>query len=248
MPDLFDHIGLINVCQDLIRNIPSLRVSADLFDDLSPDPADQAVAVAHEMRVKPPFYTTHQPSIRRPFEEAHWFDVIQFPFDHWTRSRYSNGRFGVWYGADSLVTSVHETLYHWHRFLDDAGYPLCGAWVQRRIYAVHCRAALLDLRPALDSHPALIHPTCYALSQALGQRVHEEGHPGLVNRSARCAGLVYAVLNPGVLSRPRARCHLDYRGTETGVLVERAPGEVILRIDAVDPNGNGSADPALHTH
>ena len=39
---------------DLLRNIPGIRESQDLFDDLSDDPAERAVAIAAEGAGRPP--------------------------------------------------------------------------------------------------------------------------------------------------------------------------------------------------
>ena len=149
------------------------------------------------------------------------------------RSRYSDGSFGVWYGADSIETTVHETVHHWRSgFLRDAGFTRPGIRVERKLYRVRCDAALLDLRPAVAQVPALVDPADYSLTQQIGARLHREGHPGLVSRSARCDGDIHGVLNPCVLSDPRQVCFLTYFTTDTGVAVEREPGRVWMRLTA----------------
>ena len=63
------------------------------------------------------------PLITRPFDYG---AVITYPFvpQNWHATRYSDGmRYGVWYGALELETTVRETVYHWHRFLTDS-FPL----------------------------------------------------------------------------------------------------------------------------
>lgn len=229
-PDaLFAALTLADTRRDLVRNIVSLRVSQDLFDDLSPDPADQEIAVRAELAVAPPFYAADRPVIRRPFEEAAWIEAVQFPFEHWAQSRYSRGRYGVWYGADSVETSVAETAYHWRRrLLADAGFDRDGVVVERKAYRVHCEAALIDLRPLTGRFPPLLDPEDYGFCQAVGERLHREGHPGLVTRSARGPGEVYALLTPRVLSDPRLACALTYRIEGGRVRVERANGEAWL--------------------
>ena len=231
--DVFAHAGLADTHADLMRNIVSLRVSQDLFDDLSDNPADWRAAIALELATKPPMFTSAQPVLHRPFEEARWNDAIHYPFRHWMRSRYSEGGFGVGYGADSIETTVHETVHHWRSgFLRDAGFTRPGIRVERKLYRVRCDAALLDLRPALAHAPALVDPADYSLTQQIGARLHREGHPGLVSRSARCDGDIHGVLNPGVLSDPRQVCFLTYFTTDTGVAVEREPGWVWMRLTA----------------
>ncbi len=224
---LFESLRLEDVQQDLSRNIVSIRLSQDLFDDLSTDRHDQDVAIQHEMATKPWPYQSKVPVIDRPFEEAEWIEAVAYPFQppNWSRSRFSNGSFGVWYGADRIETSVFETVWHWRkRLLADAGFEREGISIERKVYLVRCEAALVDFRPEIHRLPALIHPEEYELTQQAGQRLHKEGFPGLVSRSARCEGDVFGILNPSVLSGPRIMCYLNYRIVGGRVQVERETG------------------------
>lgn len=227
---IFASLKLADTHGDLYRNIVSLRVSEDLFDDLSDRPEDWQSAISLELQTKPATYISHTPIIHRPFEEAAWDEAIGFPFRRWTSSRFSDGSFGVWYGADSLETTVYETVHHWrYGLLADAGFLDSGIRIERRVHLVRCDAALVDLRNAVSNYPMLVDPTDYTFTHQTGGRLHREGHPGLVTISARCEGDVYAILNPAVLSNPRPHCYLTYITTENGVDVERAPGEFLLR-------------------
>lgn len=229
--DLFAAARLAETHDDLMRNIVSLRVSEDLFDDLSGNPADWPSAINLELATKPRMFASARPVIDRPFEEARWNDAICYPFRNWMKSRYSDGSFGVWYGADTVETSVHETVYHWrHGLLADAGFLQPGVCIERKCYRVRCDAALVDLRPAIEAWPALVDAADYSLTWQVGARLHHEGHPGLVSRSARCEGAIYAVMNPAVLSDPRQMCLLTYVTTETGVVVEREPGRIWMQL------------------
>ena len=229
--NVFAGLGLAETHADLLRNIVSLRVSQDLFDDLSDEPADWNAAVALELATKPPFFTSPLPVIDRPFEDARWNDAIGYPFRHWMRSRYSDGSFGVWYGADAIETTVHETVHHWRNgLLRDAGFTQPGIRIERKIYRVRCDAALVDLRPAVTAFPLLVDPADYTLTWQIGAKLHREGHPGLVSKSARCDGEVFALLNPRLLSAPRQVCLLAYVTTGAGVAVEREPGRVWLTL------------------
>ena len=225
---VFEHIGLSETHQDVTRNIVSLRISEDLFDDLSADPAAWAAAIALETEAKPPTFKSKLPSIERPFKEAIWNDAIQYPFKNWMRSRYSDGSFGVWYGGDSIETTVAETAHHWRsQLLADAGFLQPGVKIDRNVFQVRLDAALLDLRAAVPHFPALVDPVDLNLTQQIGGKLHREGHPGLLTKSARCAGDTFAVLNPAVLSDPRPVCFLTYTLMPGGrVEIEREPGSV----------------------
>ncbi|MDD5575496.1 MAG: RES family NAD+ phosphorylase [Acidithiobacillus sp.] len=234
MESFFDGLTLADTHQTLIRNIISLRVSEDLFNDLSDHHDDWLVAQRYEAAAEPHNYFSQAPAIDRPFEEAGWFAAIGFPFKSWAASRYSDGSFGIWYGADTVETSVYETVYHWKaRLLRDAGFEQMvisgnreSITGDRLIYGVRCDAALVDLRPRVADYPALVDPESYHFTQPMGARLKAEGHPGLITLSARCVGDVYAVLNPEVLSNPKIQSYLTYRLTRHGVQVSngsRAP-------------------------
>jgi hypothetical protein len=234
MDALLAGVPLVDVQRDFARNIVSLRESQDLFDDLSHDPAHWTLAQQVEDAVKPPVYRSPLPVIQRPFEDAEWFNAIRWPFENWRASRWSDGSFGVWYGAERIETTVHETAFHWLRgLLADAGFDQGPVVGERRVYAVACRAALLDFRPAVRRRPALVHKSDYAATQAVGTRLHHEGHPGLLAPSVRHeGGLNVAVFNPAVLSNPRFTVALTYRLEGETISVERVPGRCWFVLDA----------------
>jgi len=235
MESLFSSLALVDIHQSLARNIVSLRVFEDLFDDLTIDPEAWQAAQLLELETKPKIFSSHQPIINRPFEEAEWNTAIGYPFQHSSQSRFSDGSFGVWYGADSIETTVYETVYHWQKnLLDDAGFNKLGVVIERKIYMVQCDSLLIDLRHQIKAYPELLHGSDYTATHAIGSKLHREGHPGLLTKSARFAqGDVYAVFTPKVLTKPTFTCHLTYKITEAGVEVERSPGEVcmIVKVD-----------------
>lgn len=234
MNSLFAHIKLADVHQDVARNIVSLQASQDLFDDLTDDPAAWVLAQKVEDEVKPPPYSSRQPIIDRPFEDAQWFNAIHWPFKHWQTSRFSDGSFGVWYGSDSVETTVHESACHWYRgLLSDAGFEQLAVIAERKVYWVACNAALLDFRPAVTAQPELLHPSDYTFCQTVGARIHREGHPGLLTRSVRRpAGENLAIFNPAVLSNPRHNCQLTYRLEGGQIVVEKQPGATWMTLSA----------------
>jgi len=232
MNHLFSLLALVNIDCDVICNIVSIGSSQDLFDDLTNSPEEWAIAQQVEGDVKPPPYRSETPVIYRPFEDADWFNAIEWPFTHWQASRFSDGSFGVWYGSDSAETSVYETAYHWFsQLLADAGFQNEKVVGERKLYNVTCDAALVDLRPLAAKRSDLNHKTDYTSTQSIGAKLHREGHPGLVTTSVRHSfGQNYVVLNPGVLSNPGHHCQLTYRLDGNRIFVEKQPGTSWMEI------------------
>jgi len=230
---LFAGLALVDVHADVARNIVSLRDSQDLFDDLSDDSSDWRLAQQVEEEAKPPLYRSPTPIVDRPFEDAAWFNAIAWPFRHWQVSRFSDGTYGVWYGSDTVETTVHESAWHWvHGLLTDAGFEHESVVAERKVYLVACDAVLLDFRRSTASFPHLLHPVDYAFPQTVGARIHREGHPGLVIQSVRRPGGENAVVfNSRMLSNPRLDCQLTYRLEGDRITVEKRPGVAWIRLD-----------------
>jgi len=209
---------------DLVRNIPGIRESQHLFDDLSPDPADWDVAIAAEAAARIP---TDAAAITRPFDYG---SVISYTFDaaRWQATRFSDGSaYGVWYGSMTIETTVYETAWHWYRFVRDS-FPEEDREIvtERRAFAVRCDALLVDLRGKEASHPGLVSRSSYAFTQRIGKYLHEQDQNGLLVHSARCAGVNAAVFNPQRLSNARHRTYLTYRlnGVRDTFVAERTRG------------------------
>ncbi len=215
---------------DLVRNIQTIRVSQDLFDDLSDDPADRDAAVAAEGASRIP---SEAPLVTRPFDYG---TVITFPFASFNgqQTRFSDGLdYGVWYGSLELETTVYETVYHRHRFLMDSFSEINKEIAsERRVFEARCEAILVDLRGREKTEKRLVDRASYAFTQPLGAHLRKQGASGLLVRSARCAGTNAALFRPEALSGVRDLCHLSYlmNPAEDLMRVERAPGETWLRI------------------
>ncbi len=213
---------------DLVRNIKGIRVSQDLFDDLSADAADRAVAIAAEGATRKPSFA---PLITRPFDYG---SVITYPFvpHNWQATRYSDGlHYGVWYGALELETTVYETVYHWHRFVMDSFAGLERDIVgERRAFNVRCDALLIDLRAAPE--PRLTDRRDYSFTWQVGRYLWQRGQSGLLARSARSNATAAAIFRAEALADVRDLCFLTYRMNPAAdrVAVERTPGSVWLEI------------------
>lgn len=194
---------------DFVRNIKTIRESQDLFDDLSGDPRDWAVAIRAEGEGH---RATRTAAITRPFDYG---TVISYSFDpsHWQATRFSDAtRYGVWYGSLEAETTVHETVYHWHRFIVDSFGALDREITgERRLFDVRCETLLVDLRGKEGDHPGLVDRASYAYTNALGAYLYDQGANGLLVRSARCAGTNGAVFRESRLSNVRDRMYLTYR-------------------------------------
>ncbi|HEX3845308.1 MAG TPA: RES family NAD+ phosphorylase [Steroidobacteraceae bacterium] len=215
---------------NLVRNIKSIRLSQDLYDDLAESPEDTRIAVAAEGRLRVP---SGNPFVTRPFDYG---TVITYSFDsaHWQESRFSNARqYGAWYGALDVRTSVFETVYHWHRFLMDSFGDVKEDIIgERRVFDVRCDAMLVDLRGCETQTPRLTDRKSYAFTQALGRYLVEQQQNGVLFPSARCDGINVAVFTAARLSSVHDKTYLTYRyGPKSGrVKVERVPGRAWLTI------------------
>jgi hypothetical protein len=237
MNHIFNEVSLIDFSQDVKRNIVSLAQSQDLFDDLTTDPSEWLLAQKVESDAKPALYKSNKPVIDRPFEQADWFNAITWPFKHWQSSRFSDGTYGVWYGSDSVETTVWESAYHWYNgILSDAGFERQEVVAERKVYLVACQVALLDLTKKTEEYKDLLHPFNYEFAQSVGTRIHKEGHPGLLVQSVRRpVGNNVAIFNPVVLSNPRHCCNLIYRLKQNGQInIERQPGSTWFTIDVAE--------------
>jgi len=215
---------------DLLRNIVSIRQGQNLFDDLSDRSADWAAAIAAEVATRP---RQPVPAINRPFENGYGV-AVDFPFARgWTRTRFSDGTFGVWYGSPELETTVYETAHHFRRQLQDTDFSNRGPVVrERKVYLVAADAVVFDLRAKCDAYPALLDPVDYGFTHEVGRTVAAGRHPGLWTRSARCGGECVAIFDPRYLGNVRDHCFLTYTydpGTAS-IEVERQPGVVWMTV------------------
>jgi hypothetical protein len=124
-------------------------------------------------------------------------------------SRFSDGRFGVYYCAQELDTALAEVRYHQERFLRRTSEGRIT--LEMRLYLTDLDARLVDVRGRHELH----RPDDYLASQAAGRAAREAGRDGLLYRSVRePGGACAAVLRPRVLSRCRQSQHfaLHYDG------------------------------------
>nr|WP_207186059.1 RES family NAD+ phosphorylase [Rubrivivax gelatinosus] len=101
-------------------------------------------------------------------------------------SRFSDGRWGVFYAAHDRATAIAETRYHHARFLAATAQP--PMHLPMRLYHVAIDARLHDLRPSGAAPEAVHDPASYVASRALAAELRAAASAGVAYRSVRHAG------------------------------------------------------------
>ena len=124
-------------------------------------------------------------------------------------SRFTDGRFGVFYAGRTLDTAIAETKHHREAFLRATSEPRIE--LDMRVYAVDLDALLHDIRGRRDTMLEIYDPDSYAASQALAIEIRNTGSSGLAYDSVRkSGGECVAIFKPRVLSNCRQERHLTY--------------------------------------
>ncbi|MAR93126.1 MAG: RES family NAD+ phosphorylase [Pseudomonadota bacterium] len=116
-------------------------------------------------------------------------------------SRFTDGRYGIYYAARDLETAIRETVFHRERFLGYTREPACE--VDMRVYKGTVEKPLIELDR--EQHGHLLHPDPgqYGPAQTYGAQVRAQGHYGILYPSVRRAGgYCIAALRPTAVSRP----------------------------------------------
>jgi hypothetical protein len=137
-------------------------------------------------------------------------------------SRFSDGRFGVWYAASDAATATAETLYHQAIRLRETVEPAQTVAMQLLTADVAGFAAVLSgLGPPLG--PLVHHPTSYLASQLVGSHLRDRGSDAIVYRSVRHeGGTCIGVLRPRVVRRCRRTGMASYRWDGSALAALRA--------------------------
>ena len=136
---------------------------------------------------------------------------VMAPFTHigWP-SRFSDGSWGVYYCAQSLVTAVREKAHHVGLFFARTEEPL-GTTMELRALVAAIDARFHDIRGGFRG----VHdPNDYRAAQALARELRDAGSNGIVYRSLRHeGGVCLAALRPKAvslpISGPNLRFHFD---------------------------------------
>ena len=195
------------------RLIPSKYPPIDLFEDIAP-PEDWEILAVAESKTNPRVFDEIGDLSRLPVAKrvsgagASWAIA---PFTHVSAdrpTRFSDGSFGIYYGAKDFETAVAETAYHQTRFL--AGTNEEPGWVlTMRELTAEVNNEFEDVRGAAFAD--YLHPEDYTKAQAFSASLRAQDANGIVYPSVRhVGGECLAAFWPNVISLPVQANHWDY--------------------------------------
>lgn len=148
--------------------------------------------------------------------------AVMMPFLCPGVSRFSAGRYGVLYGAESTDTAVAEVSYHHARRLAATAAPT-GTNIVLALWAFTVSSEVFD---ALNQDPSIYHPEDYTASHAFGSRLRGEGAAGVLYASVRrSGGLCVGIFIPSAVADMQK--HDDWRLVWDGARVTE-----VLRVAA----------------
>jgi hypothetical protein len=144
--------------------------------------------------------------------------IVMAPFTHLSPqgTRFTNGRFGAYYAAESIDTAIAETRFHRENFLRATSQPPIE--LEMRCYLADVACELHDLRGRRIELPDVYDPMSYASSQKVGARLRAAGSNGVAFDSVRRAGgECVAVFRPRLVQNVRQGVHLRYAWDGTAI-------------------------------
>ncbi len=198
------------------RIIASRYPPVDLFERLTPDPAVWEALIALEELTNPRVRDEAGEIALVPPEErvsGPGASYVMASFTHLNPkgSRFSDGRYGVYYAAAELATAIAETVFHFELFARDSGDP--PRMEDMRVLVGTAAGAFEDVAALPEpQRSAVLDPVSYAASQDYGRRLHKQGAMGVVYTSVRRAGgACIGAFRPRAVGLPRQERHLKYR-------------------------------------
>ena len=141
-----------------------------------------------------------------------------FAFGKLAPSRWTDGSFPAWYGADTPTTAMHEILHHAvnRRIHDYSGIAALDGWREvRTLLKASCSTVLIDVVGMEHRHPWLI-GSDYKKCQELGRYIYDKDLHGVKYQSARSSGVCAAMYRRDVLDDAEIQYDIlfGYNGTE----------------------------------
>jgi hypothetical protein len=137
--------------------------------------------------------------------------IVMAPFTHLAPqgTRFTDGRFGAYYAAESIDTAIAETRFHRENFLRATSQPPIE--LEMRCYLADVGCELHDLRTRRAELPDVYDPASYAASQKLGREIRDSGSNGISFDSVRRdGGECVAIFRPRLVQNVRQSVHLRY--------------------------------------
>jgi hypothetical protein len=137
--------------------------------------------------------------------------IVMAPFTHLSPqgTRFTDGRFGAYYAAESVDTAIAETRFHRENFLRATAQP--AIQLEMRCYVADVVCELHDLRARRADLPDVYDPSSYSASQKLGRELHDAGSNGIAFQSVRRAGgECVALFRARLVQNIRQSVHLRY--------------------------------------
>jgi hypothetical protein len=199
------------------RIVRSIYPPVDLFDDIA-DPRDWELLASAEAKTNPRvrdqlgMISLVPPERRVSGPGASWVMAAFTHISPLRTSRFSDGSYGVYYAGDRFEVALHETLYHFERFMQATNEEAATADFRELVGRID--AELHDLRgderfaDCLDPDPAR-----YPVPQALAKQLRSaHASDGIVYPSVRYrGGSAVAAFWPDVVGIPVQARHLCYR-------------------------------------
>ena len=184
------------------RLVPSVFPPVGLFDEVADDDEMAVVLALHVLtnpRIREELGQLEQiPRDDRVYGPGSTPVMAAFCYPNPSGSRFSDGRFGVYYAASALAAAAAEVAYHRERF-----YASTRAPAQRfvmRAYVNEWAASMHDLREVDDR----IHdPDHHGAAHRWADRCRAEGSDGVLYRSVRSPGAeCVAAFRPAAVKVP----------------------------------------------
>ena len=212
--EAFIHVNAI-VWKPCWRLVPSRFPPLGLFDRVA-DPGDLDIVIAIESLTNDRLRDDIGDITLVPPDErvsGPGTTPIMAAFTHLNPegSRFTDGRYGVYYAAIDIETAIAETRFHRTRFLAATNQPPIE--IDMRSYASDLVAPLHDIRNRETDMPTIYtnEPMQYASAQILAKQLHDEGSNGIVYDSVRyTGGECVAVFRPRLLTPVKQGPHYCY--------------------------------------
>jgi hypothetical protein len=138
--------------------------------------------------------------------------MASFSYSLMNKSRFSDGSYGVYYGAQELRIAIEESRHHREEFMRTTAEK--SMMLSMRVVVAVLNGELHDIRGLKPKLPGIYSPTSYAQSQPFGHKLWDEGSRGIAYDSVRHPkGECAAVFKPSILSHCREDRQLVYEWT-----------------------------------